>query len=262
MKFLVIILVCFFSSIVGSICGIGGGVIIKPVLDATGLMPVTTISFLSGCTVLSMSFVSLYKNLKAPGDSSFDRVFASVLAFGAVIGGILGKDLYQDLIGKLPNTDGVGAVQSAVLAVITLGTLVYTLFKKRIPTRRISNKLTVLLIGIFLGVLSSFLGIGGGPVNLVALSYFFSMAAKQSAMYSIYTILFSQISSLLFTLWKGTVPPFQLPMLLLMILCGIFGGYAGSKINRRLDDHMVDKLFTGIMSLIIGICFSNILRYL
>ena len=29
MEYLIIILVCFFSSVVGAICGIGGGVIIK-----------------------------------------------------------------------------------------------------------------------------------------------------------------------------------------------------------------------------------------
>ena len=37
MEYLIIILVCFFSSVVGAICGIGGGVIIKPVLDAVGI---------------------------------------------------------------------------------------------------------------------------------------------------------------------------------------------------------------------------------
>ena len=44
------LIVSFFSSIVGAICGIGGGVIIKPVLDMLGMGSATTISFLSGCT--------------------------------------------------------------------------------------------------------------------------------------------------------------------------------------------------------------------
>lgn len=64
MEMLIIMIVCFFSSVVGAICGIGGGVIIKPVLDATGIMEVATASFLSGCTVLSMSryhFIRTYE---------------------------------------------------------------------------------------------------------------------------------------------------------------------------------------------------------
>ena len=40
--------VSFLASIAGAICGIGGGVIIKPVLDLFGLDSVSTISFLSG----------------------------------------------------------------------------------------------------------------------------------------------------------------------------------------------------------------------
>ena len=55
---LVFFAVSILSSTAGSICGIGGGVIIKPVLDALGVMSVSSISFLSGCTVLAMSVVS------------------------------------------------------------------------------------------------------------------------------------------------------------------------------------------------------------
>lgn len=57
--------VSFLASIAGAICGIGGGVIIKPVLDMFGLASVSTISFLSGCTVLAMSIYSVGKNILA-----------------------------------------------------------------------------------------------------------------------------------------------------------------------------------------------------
>ena len=48
-------LISFIASTVGAICGVGGGVIIKPVLDLFGVASVSTVSFLSGCTVLSMT---------------------------------------------------------------------------------------------------------------------------------------------------------------------------------------------------------------
>ena len=41
----------FCASVIGVICGIGGDVIIEPVLDAFGILRVSAISFLSGCTV-------------------------------------------------------------------------------------------------------------------------------------------------------------------------------------------------------------------
>ena len=42
-----IFLICLSASAVGGICGIGGGVIIKPVIDAMGIMSVSAISLLS-----------------------------------------------------------------------------------------------------------------------------------------------------------------------------------------------------------------------
>ena len=40
----ILLLVAFFASIAGAICGIGGGVIIKPVLDLFQIAGVSTIS--------------------------------------------------------------------------------------------------------------------------------------------------------------------------------------------------------------------------
>ena len=62
---IIYLVISLLASVVGAICGIGGGVIIKPVLDLCGLASVSTISFLSGCTVLSMSCYSVAKNLSS-----------------------------------------------------------------------------------------------------------------------------------------------------------------------------------------------------
>lgn len=262
MEYLIIVMVCFFSSVVGAICGIGGGVIIKPVLDATGVMAVTTVSFLSGCTVLSMSVVSLYKSLRAKHDFEFDKVFATVLALGGVVGGLTGKELYQGILRRLTDSSKVGAIQAFVLMLVTAGTLIYTVFKEKIHTRHVESKIVIFVIGVILGIMSSFLGIGGGPINLVVLFFFFSMVTKQAAMYSIYVIMFSQISSLLSTVIKHNVPPFAPAVLLLMVACGIAGGLVGSKINKKIDNRTVDKLFMGLMGLIICINIYNIFRYI
>ncbi|HLQ75126.1 MAG TPA: sulfite exporter TauE/SafE family protein, partial [Alloiococcus sp.] len=47
------------ATIFGALAGLGGGVIIKPVLDLLGDYDVGTISVLSAATVFSMSVVSL-----------------------------------------------------------------------------------------------------------------------------------------------------------------------------------------------------------
>ena len=73
-----------------------------------------------------------------------------------------------------------------------------------VRTLQLKRAAPCVVIGIFLGVMSSFLGIGGGPINLVVLYYFFSMAAKTAAQNSLYIILVSQITSLATTFVTNT----------------------------------------------------------
>ena len=61
---LVLFLVCLLASGIGSICGIGGGVIIKPVIDMQGIMSVNEASFLSGLTVMAMAMVNIIMRRK------------------------------------------------------------------------------------------------------------------------------------------------------------------------------------------------------
>ena len=263
MNYIIAVAVSFLASVVGAICGIGGGVIIKPVLDATGIMPVNTISFMSGCTVLSMSIVSVVKKMKANKntETEFNVVTATELAVGAVIGGILGKTIYQHIIQGLSDVQHVGAVQATVLLLITAGTLLYTIYKKRIITYHIKSVAACVLTGSVLGIMSSFLGIGGGPINLVVLFFLFSMGTKQAASYSLYIIMFSQLASLFSSVVTGTVPEFSPFMIGIMVACGIAGGFVGAIINRKIGEETVDKLFMALMVVIIIINAFNIIKY-
>lgn len=254
------LLVSFLASVAGAICGIGGGVIIKPTLDLFGWLSVSAISFLSGCTVLSMSCYSVGKSLLA-GEKSVDLHTGTPMAVGAAIGGVVGKNLFSLVSGQFENRNAVGAVQGACLLVITLGTLVYTLNKAKIRPLRVRRLIPCLAVGLALGVMSSFLGIGGGPINLVVLGYLFGMDSKTAAANSLYIILFSQATSLCATLLSGSVPEFQPLTLLLMVVGGILGGIAGRIVNKRLDNRAVDKLFVVLMAVIIGISAYNTWQY-
>ena len=110
--------------------------------------------------------------------------------------------------------------------------------------------------------MSSFLGIGGGPINLVVLFYFFSMDTKTAAANSLYIILISQITSLANTLITRTVPEFDAVLLVLMVIAGIGGGMAGRSINKKIDTDTVDKLFIGLMVVLILINIYNIYRFM
>lgn len=252
-------LVSFLSSIVGAICGIGGGVIIKPVLDLTQMGSAATINFLSGCTVLSMSGYSVARLLRS-GEKRVDTRTGTPLAIGAAAGGLVGKSLFELLRSQFPDGATVSGVQASVLTAITVGTLVYTLCKGRVTTRHCGGVVFCLTAGLLLGVMSSFLGIGGGPINLVVLGYLFSMDTKTAAANSLYIIVFSQFASLLATVIGGSIPPFAPLALVLMVCGGIGGGIVGRHLNRKMDNRAVDKLFIALMSVIIVICVYNAYR--
>lgn len=62
---IMLLLIAFLSSVIGNICGVGGGVFMKPVVDLSGIASVSLASFLSGVTVLAMTGYSTFKNLSA-----------------------------------------------------------------------------------------------------------------------------------------------------------------------------------------------------
>lgn len=232
MTLLPVLLITLMASALRAICGIGGGEVIKPVLDATGVVGISTGSFLSGCTVLCMSAYSVTKNLRAKTVPVRLKLCVPI-ALGAAAGGILGKSLFQLILRQSAEPTAVGRVQTVCLLLLTFGTLLYTVNKERIQTRSHSGALFCAAIGLLLGVFSSFLGIGGGPFNLVFLSFFFSMETKEAAQTSLFIILLSQITSLCSTILTCSVPDFDGQMLLGMALLGILGGILGRKVNKK-----------------------------
>ena len=261
MIYAIFLLVCFGASVVGAICGIGGGVIIKPLLDSFGVLDVTAISFLSGCTVLSMTTYSVLKN-KVSGESHVQMKTGLPLAIGAAVGGLVGKSLFSYVKSLSSDPDKVGAVQAACLLIVTFGTLLYTIFKAKIKTYQVESAAVCALIGVFLGIMSSFLGIGGGPINLVVLFFFFSMSTKIAAENSLYIIFFSQLASLISTIATRSVPDFMIGVLLLMVAGGIAGGICGRRINKKIDEKAVDKLFIALMVVMIIINIYNIYKFM
>lgn len=256
---LLFFLISLISSAIGAICGIGGGVIIKPVLDATGAMSVSAVSFLSGCTVLSMSVVSFLKNRAVKG--VIEVKTGTALAFGSILGGLFGKMFFDLLRTIFRHENYLGAVQAGLLTIITLGTLLLTIFSQKVKTHRIKNIFISVLIGMILGMISSFLGIGGGPINLIILNFFFSMDMKKAAANSLYIILFSQTSSLVQTILNHTIPSVDFKVLILMIIAGISGGVIGGRISKKLSLKGIQNLFSVFMIIIILVNIYNLIKF-
>lgn len=261
MHVIVIALVSLLASAVGAIAGIGGGVIIKPVLDSLGMMQVATISFLSGCTVLSMSAYNAAKSLLS-GDRQLKKEAAFPLGAGAAVGGVMGKYLFSLVSALFENASRAGAVQSACLMVITIVTLLYTIKPSILPSLNVKNPVIGVLAGLMLGVISAFLGIGGGPINLMVLSVLYSMNLKDAAQNSLIVIFLSQLASLISTLVTRSVPEFSVMMLVLMVVCGILGGAVGRIFNKKLSSVQVRIVYLLTIVVIILLSIRNLIFYL
>ena len=261
---IVICVVCFLASTLGPICGIGGGVIIKPIVDSLGVMGMATTSFLSSLTVLVMSLATLaqeaWGRLRHPEAPRHPYPPTAVpISLGAATGGVAGKIAFNAIRASLGNADAIGAAQAAVLFALSLATILYTVRRSSIRTLSVRGGVASALIGALTGALWSFLGIGGGPFNLVILTLLFSSETREAARESILIIAFSQVASLVYTVASGNVPAFDPLMLALMATMAVAGSVAGKKAAGRLDDGGVNRLYALTLAVVMVLCVRNFL---
>ena len=247
---IILFFISVIASTIGSISGIGGGIIIKPILDLIGTMSPGTINFLSGCTVLSMALSSFIRSSQTSCQNNYRSTI--YLTIGACIGGTIGKLLFASLL------IGIELTQSVLLLLINLFVLAYCYNKHKIKTHSVSDCSACILIGFLLGGVSSFLGIGGGPINIAVLSYFFSTSPKITARNSLFIILLSQLSTLATTLVTNTIPAFNPTSLFLMCIGGVSGAIIGTRIATIFDDKKTELFFLIVLIMLIFLNVYNL----
>lgn len=238
--------------------GMGGGVIIKPALDLLGHYNVESISMLSCITVLSMSVVSIVKQLLQKARPHMPT--AVILAVGSVVGGRLGQLLLQWLIAHTQSDSLVTLIQNVVLGITIVLVMMYMRCKDRISPLGLHGWPVSLAVGLLLGVLSSFLGIGGGPINVALLIYLFALDTRMATVYSIMIIFFSQLTKLLSVAVTTGLASFDLSMLPVMVVGALLGGLLGPMIQRRLSERALGHCFNAVQVIVLAICIINIAK--
>lgn len=107
------IVVCI-ATFLGAFVGLGGGVVIKPVLDVIGAHPLEQISFISSCAVFAMSITSMAKHIR--NKTPIKPFIVLLVAAGSVAGGICGNTLFAQAMQVSGRPELVKGVQSAILA--------------------------------------------------------------------------------------------------------------------------------------------------
>ena len=260
MQYILYFLIAIGATTAGSLTGMGGGVIIKPLMDVLHQFDVETIGVLSSITVFSMSAVSIGKQMLAKAQIPF-RI-AIPLSVGSVAGGYLGQWLLRQIVSGLGAQGMVTVVQNGLLAVLILVVYFYMRHKADIRGLQLSGVLVSLGAGCFLGVCSSFLGIGGGPINVALIIYLYSVSTKTATICSLMTILFAQISKLLTVSMTTGFGVYDLSVAPVMVVGAIAGGFLGASLSKRCSEEGVERAFNAIQLLVLAITVFNIVRNL
>ncbi len=256
--FILYFIIAVLSTTIGAMTGMGGGVIIKPVLDVIGAYDAATVGVLSSVTVFAMAIISSINPILMR--TSLKVVVFFPLAIGAAFGGILGQYLFDIIALGVENKDIVVIIQNAVLAFLILGVYWYIHHKSRIKPLHKHGAAPTFSLGIFLGIVSSFLGIGGGPMNVALIIYVFGCRIKTAVLCSIISILFSQSAKLISIFISTGFECYDLSVLPVMAIGAILGGFLGRKFGAKLSNKSVEKAFDLVQLIVLILCIVNIIR--
>ena len=257
---LIYAVIVLLATIIGAIAGLGGGVIIKPLFDFLGYHNAQTIGVLSAFAVFTLSVVSIFKHKQSL--KKFDYALIGYVSIGSFVGGLLGENLFIRLKNMIVNDASILLVQSVLLFVVLVMILVYEHDKSKLKTFHLHSKAMIFGVGLLLGSLSTFLGIGGGPLNIIAFSLLFSMETKTTVIYSICTVFFAQLSKLTQVCIQTQFVGYDMNLLLSICCFAVVGGFIGSQIHHRISSNRIDQIFKITLSFLLVITSINIFNYL
>lgn len=253
------VLIVLIATISGAVAGLGGGVIIKPLFDALGYHDASTIGVYSCLAVFTMCIVSILKQMKH--GFSFDIKTGLFISLGSMAGGLLGDSLFGMVTSSLED-NMVKVIQASLLGFTLVLILIYTIYKEKVTHYQIKNVIMTCLVGLFLGAISVFLGIGGGPMNVALLMLLFSYSMKEATVYSIVTIFFSQLSKIGTMLLGGSLFTYDLGVVPFICVAAIIGGFLGTTLNQTLSDRSIERFYIFLLIVLMVISGYNIVTNL
>jgi uncharacterized protein len=235
--------------------GIGGGFLMTPVLVFMGIPPVVAVaSEANHVAASSVSSVIAYSKKRA-----VDFRMGAVLASGGAIGSFIGVEVFRWLrligqadlavsvsyllflgvIGGLMLTESVGAIlrrrsgQPPKPRRDRRPLLLYALpFKVRFPRSRLYiSVIPPVLLGVFVGVLSAVMGVGGGFILVPAMIYLLRMPAPVVVGTSLFQIVIT--TSLTSVLQAGRNQTVDIVLATLLLIGGVIGAQLGARASGR-----------------------------
>ncbi|WP_173915740.1 sulfite exporter TauE/SafE family protein [Halobacillus sp. Marseille-Q1614] len=263
MVILLSLVIGFITAFIGSIAGLGGGVILVPILlflgDLSDTYSWVTPQSIVGISLVVMIFTGLSSTLSYLKHKRVDLKMGTVLLIGSIPGGITGSWLNQFF-----ETDGFALLFGVVMILVSLAFFIprnrsFGLSKLKGVQRekfiggetyRYEFPIVISIIFAFgVGVLSGLLGIGGGSLIVPAMILLFSIPPHVATATSMFMIFFASISSSATHISLGHV---EWGNTIYFIPGAYLGGMVGAAVNRRLNSQAVEW-FLRVLLILIGI---------
>ena len=225
----------FVAGVLGSMIGLGGGIIVVPILTFAGFGP---------SLAVSNSLFAAFSNAAA-STISYSRQKRIEYSIGLKLGLLA---IPGTVLGALISSDIAPEVFKILFGLVLISCSIYIFLRKKIETKEqnYSKQIMILAIGgsFFAGIISSFFGIGGGIIFVPLMVVAMGMGMKNAAPTSQFILLFVSFSGLVTHSFLGH-PDFYQALLLSA------GAFAGGLIGARLSLEIKERSLQILVSVVI-----------
>jgi uncharacterized membrane protein YfcA len=228
------------AGILGSMIGVGGGIIISPALTFLGLSPPQVAS----TSLFAVSSTSISSTVAYAKSKKIQYMLGIKMALLSIPGAIIGSYF------SISIDPGYFKV---LLAIILVGTGIYLFYKKSIINgnslsfESIWIKILFYFSAFVAGIISSLFGIGGGVVFVPLMIMIIGLTMYLAAPTSQFILMITSLVGLTTHIILGN--PQYIPAVLLSI-----GAFPGAQVGSRLSS----KLSEQKLRLILGVTFIGI----
>ena len=259
--------------ILSGMFGVGGGFLMTPLLFFIGIPPAVAVATEANQIVAS-SFSGVLAHFKR---RTVDLRMGTVLLIGGLIGAALGvvvfnylKSLGQvDLLVKLCYVVFLGVI-GTLMFVESLNALrksrkggaspprrrqrgwIHAMpFKMRFRTSGLYiSVIPPVMVGLFVGVLSAIMGVGGGFIMVPAMIYLLGMPTKVVVGTSLFQIIF--VTAFTTMLHAATNYTVDVVLAVLLLVGGVVGAQIGTVIGARMPAEQLRVLLAALVLVVCG----------
>jgi len=225
----------FVAGVLGSMIGLGGGIIVVPVLTFAGFTPTLA---------ASNSLFAAFSNAVA-STISYSRQKRIEYSIGLKLGLL---SIPGTILGAYISSDVTPGIFKILFGLVLISSSIYIFLKRRIESKQYNTTKQIMLLVIgasfFAGIISSFFGIGGGIIFVPLMVVAMGMGMKKAAPTSQLILLFASFSGLVTHSLLGHPDYFQS----LLLAIGAFGGgLVGARLSLEIKERWLQILVSVVI---------------